>query len=348
MDLAVLLSDYELLQPEWLWLITPLIIYIFIRPFLIKKQWIKQNNQPSTISVKHPYALDNTALHLKTKQSTNIFTTLLAGSLIALALAQPIHRGEKVTTADTSADIMLIIDTSISMVIRDYQLDGKRVDRMTMTQTLLDRFSRRFSGQRIGIVIFGDPPQILLKPSKDKDLVRHLIHRLEPTVSGRMAALGDAIAIAADFVKSDKQSKKTVLVLISDATTPVGKLSPIEGAKRAAESNTVLHTIAIGSTDTTKNNMSASQMGELLYEASDVELLSEMAKITGGESFHGTDVKSIDAALDYIEKRHQVKSSDRFSPRKTQALYFWPLLLAILLLGMKELFSIRNKKSSNA
>jgi hypothetical protein len=163
-----------------------------------------------------------------------------------------------------------------------------------------------------------------------------------------MAALGDAVSIAADFVKSDIQSTETVLVLISDATTPVGKLSPIEGAKRAAESSTVLHTIAIGSTDTTKNNMSASQMGELLYEASDVKLLREMAKITGGESFHGTNVKSIDAALDYIEKRHQIRSSDRFSPRKIQALYFWPLLLAILLLTMKELFSIWNKKSSIA
>ncbi|MFK5950239.1 MAG: VWA domain-containing protein [Methylococcales bacterium] len=346
MDLTHLLvefRDYKLLQAEWLWLIIPLILFLFMRPLMLKKKWLKQNSVVNSTKVKHPYAnkvsqYDKPSVCDKFKRSWQIIITLICGCLFLLTLAQPVKMAEKKASTPVSADIMLVIDTSISMVIRDYKLQGKRVDRMTMTQALLDRFVDHFSGKRVGIVIFGDPPQILLKPSKDKNLVRHLIHRLTPTIAGRMAALGDAVAIASDYIKSNDLPTETVLVLISDATSPSGKLSPIEGAKRAAESNTVLHTIAIGSVNTDMENQKSSQYGELLYEAADVKLLQQMAEITGGKSFHGIDVSAIDDALNQIEKRHQITTHKNY-PRKQQALYYWPLLVSLLLLGLNELFN---------
>jgi len=348
MDLTHLLlefRDYKLLHAEWLWLIIPLIFFLFIRPLMLKKKWLKQNSSVNYTRVKHPYAnkeiqYDKPSVRDKLNRSWQFIIILTCGCLFLLALAQPVKMGQRKasTSSPVSADIMLVIDTSISMVIRDYQLEGKRVDRMTMTQALLDRFVDHFSGQRVGIVIFGDPPQILLNPSKDKSLVRHLLHRLKPTIAGRMSALGDAVAIAADYIKYNDSPTETILVLISDATSPSGKLSPIEGAKRAAESNTVLHTIAIGSVNTDMENQKASQYGELLYEAADVNLLQQMAEITGGQSFHGMDVSSIDEALKQIEKRHQIIHNKTY-PRKQQALYYWPLLIALMLLSIKELLN---------
>jgi len=345
-------TNYKLLQPAWLWFIIPLIAFLLIQPWLIKKQWLKQNHSLNLIAVKHPFAHQNSdhsdsLFQSRRKTSLQLFFTTLSSSLILLALAQPVKLGAQAEHTSSSANIMLIIDTSISMVIRDYQLDGKRVDRMTMTQALLDRFSSRFSGQRIGIVIFGDPPQVLLKPSKDKNLVRHLIHRLKPSIAGRMAALGDAVAIAAEYIKSDETQTETVLVLFSDAVSPSGKLSPIEGAKRVAEANMVLHTIAIGSTDTAQNNLSASHLGELIYDAADVKLLQQMASITGGESFRGDDVASIDNALNKIEQRHKILTGPNLS-RKQQVLYYWPLLIALFLLGFRELLTQSRTMSSTS
>jgi len=338
--------EYKLLYANWLWLIIPLMLFLLLRPLMLKKKWLKQNSSVDSTTVKHPYAnkdiqYDKPSVGDKLNRSWQIFIILTCGCLFLLALAQPVKLDERKasTSSLVSADIMLIIDTSISMVIRDYQLEGERVDRMTMTQALLDRFVDRFSGQRVGIVVFGDPPQILLKPSKDKKLVRHLIHRLTTSIAGRMAALGDAVAIAADYIKSNDLPTETILVLISDATSPSGKLSPIEGAKRAANSNTVLHTIAIGSVNTQMENQKASQYGELLYEAADVELLQQMAEITGGQSFYGRDVSAIDEALNKIEKRHQITNSKTY-PRKQLALYYWPLLIALLLLGLNEFLNI--------
>ncbi len=347
MDLSRLLSDYAFLHPGWLWMIFPVLIFVLIQPLFIKKAWLASQNSPVNITVvKHTLAVNNLAPHLNLKSSQQVFFTLVCSCLLLLAIAQPVRLGARIIIPATSADLMLIIDTSISMVTRDYQMNGKRVERMTMTQVLLDRFSRRYSGKRIGIIVFGDPAQIILKPSEDKTLVRHLIHRLRPTIAGRQAALGDAVAIAAEYIKSDKQLSETVLVLISDAARPSGKLSPIEGAKRVAEAGAILHTIAIGSTSSDDNNVSTSQMGELIYEATDVKLLQQMAQLTGGESFHGVDIESIDTALEQIEQRHLQQSNEQFSPRKQQSLYAWPLLSALFLLIIKDLLLNRHTKAS--
>ncbi len=339
-----MMKDYLLLQPGWLWLIPALLIFILLSPWLQKQGWLKRQSQMmAATSVRHPQAL----AYRKQYSYKNTATYFLAGlcsCLMLLALAQPVRLGAKVKMPATSADILLIIDTSISMVMKDYRLDGQRVDRMSMTQALLDRFSRRFSGKRIGIVVLGEQPLILLPPSEDRTLVRHMIHQLKPTIAGRQAALGDAVAIAADYIQSDNINNKTVMVLISSADAPSGNLSPIAGAERASNAGVILHTIAIGSSD-----RQASKTGELIYQPVDLKLLQQMATMTGGESFHAIDVASMDAALRNIEQRHQIIAGDKFKPRRQQPLYHWPLLTALLLLMVITLLpNVRVKKSGHS
>lgn len=347
MAVTEMISDYLLLQPGWLWLIPPVLIFILLSPLLRKWGWLKRQNLAiPAISVRHPQAMDYQ--HKSSASNTSgYFLAGICSCLMLLALAQPVHLGTRInTTTATSADVLLIIDTSISMVMNDYRLDGQRVNRMTMTQALLDRFSRRFTGKRIGIVVLGEQPQILLSPSEDKALVRYMIHQLKPTISGRQAALGDAVAVAAEYIKSDKVNNETVMVLISSADAPSGKLSPVAGVERAIDAGAILHTIAIGSTES-----HASRPGELIYEPVDLKLLQQMAQMTGGESFHAVDVATMDDALHSIEQRHQIipdKASDnKAAPRSHQPLYHWPLLAALLLLMMRTLRQNRNSKQAS-
>jgi len=350
MAVTEVMNNYLLLHPGWLWLIAPVFVFLLLAPWLRKRGWLRAQKQvmPST-SVRHPQAM----VFQKETAVVNTGNYFLAGfcaCLMLLALAQPVRLGADIKASATSADILLIIDTSISMVMKDYQLDGQRVDRMSMTQALLDRFTRRFSGKRIGIVLLGEQPQILLAPSEDKALVRYMIHQLKPTISGRSAALGDAVAVAAEYIQSDKINNETVMVLISSADAPGGKLSPIAGVEHAIDAAAILHTIAIGSTD-----MQASQSGELIYEPADLKLLQQMAQMTGGESFHAVDVATMDAALRSIEQRHQVlpdnglnnNGPDNKTPRLQQPLYHWPLLVALLLLMIMAVRPNRDGKKSS-
>lgn len=332
------MNDYLFLQPGWLFCIPLIFLFLIVRPWLIGHGLLRtESGVISAAIVKHPQAANHQAQASKSTNS-HLFFIAVSTILLLVALAQPIRLGAQVETPATSADIMLIIDTSISMVMRDYQLEGKRVNRMTMTKALLDRFTRRFSGKRIGIVLLGDQPQILLQPSEDKALVRYMIHQLKPTISGRNAALGDAIAVAADYIGSDKIKDETVMVLISSADTPLGKLSPITGAERARDAGAILHTIAIGSSDSQD-----SQSGELLFEEADLALLNELALLTGGKSFHAKNVAVMDAALMSIEKHHQTVSNKEWAPRLKHALYQWPLLAAIFLLMMMALLPLQGR-----
>ncbi len=354
------MSDIYFLYPGWLWLIPLSIAYTLLLSW-IEKQGLtitgtsSREAGVSIPAVRHPLAM---SLPLKSSLNNNpdksvisVFLTqklsvIIISTLMLVALAQPVQPGERVKPVATSADVMLIIDTSISMVMRDYILDSQRVDRMTMMQALLDRFSRRFTGERIGIIIFGDQALMVLQPSKDKALVRHMIHRLKPTIAGRRAAIGDAIAIAADYIQTKQIRDETVLVLISSAAIPDGKLSPVAGVEHAMNNGTgqkdiTLHTIAIGSPD-----VQASLPGELIYEPVDIDLLQQLAEMTGGESFHAKDVTSMDAALHAIEKRHQKVTGEKNmhddtvdkNQRPRQPLYYWPLLGALLFL---MLFMVR-------
>ena len=331
------MADILLLQPEWLWLI-PLVILI---PWLIKHGYVNTARQQTPATpVRHPLAGDMTgkSSYRRTRQH---LLPVIVGCLLLLTLSQPVRLGARLPTPPAPIDLMLIIDTSVSMALKDYQLDGKAVDRMAMTQALLDRFTRRYNGKRIGIVVLGDKPHILLQPSEDHELVRHLIHRLRTTVAGRQAALGDAVAVAAEHAKANDSTSETVMVLISDAVLPSGKLSPVEGARRAAESGAVLHTIAIGAT-----SMQEDVQNSLIYEPADTKLLRQMAQITGGDSFHAVDVAAMDAALTSIEKHQQTTATTQLAPKLQEALYIWPLVFAIILLAISNLLPYLTTRDS--
>lgn len=329
-----MLTDYQFLQPGWLWVIPLLWLLWFL---LIRRGVVHAPDDPfATVAVRHPQAAGFQVSSRQINHRGRHLVTLLSGSLILLAVAQPVRLGAGLATPADAVDVMLIIDTSVSMILRDYQLDGKRVNRMVMTQALLDRFTRRFSAQRIGIVVLGEQPHLLLHPTPDKDLVRHFIHRLKPAIGGRLSSLGDAVAVTAAYLKSDRSTAETVMILISDAVTPYGQLSPVEGARRAAAIGAVLHTIAIGST-VEENSVQLREMGELIYQPADLELLKHMADITGGKRFHATDVAAMDAALHEIERVHKNNSTTQATPKLKQPLYVWPLFAAILLLMAQAL-----------
>jgi Ca-activated chloride channel family protein len=318
------MNPIVLQQPEWLWLSIAIVpAYMAYRRGYLRTASVNA----TALSVKHPLTAVLPGQSAQPAQNrvqaglTGIFILL-----VLLSLSQPARLGDRLPAPPQPVDLMLIIDTSISMVLQDYRIDEKPVDRMTMTKVLLDRFIRRYEGKRIGIVVLGEQPHILLQPSEDHNLARHMIHRLRTSIVGRHAALGDAIAVAAEQIEHNTDTLETVMVLISDAVLPQGKLSPIEGARRAAAAGATLHTIAIGS-----SVMQIDAQQSLIFEPADVELLSQLAELTGGKSFHAVDTQAMDKALISIEGDHR-QTTTMTSPQLKEPLYIWPLGASIVLL----------------
>jgi Ca-activated chloride channel family protein len=248
-------------------------------------------------------------------------------ALLCVALAEPVRYGPPLPAKAPPLDIVLVVDVSVSMTLRDYQVDGERVDRLTMAKRLLDRFAARFGGERLALVVLGRPSAIWSPPTADRALVRHLLGRLQLTMAGRNAAIGDALALTAERFGSERLP---IVVLISDAAYPLGRLSPLEGADRLAAAGMTLYSIAIGSADAAA---AGAERGGLIFAATDLALLEAMAERTGGRLFHAVDAQVMAEALDRIESIHRDALPEAESPRQRLPLYPWPLGLALFILA---------------
>jgi len=335
-------AEWDLLQPLWL-LATPLpvLLWLIIRAGRTGGHGIMPPGIHEPIQVRHPLARQ-IAQGRPARRQGHIYYYLysIAGLLLLLALAQPVRYGTPVSAQAQPVDLTLVIDTSVSMVLKDYDVQGEPVDRMTMTRALLKRFAERFNGNRLGLVIIGDRPYPLLQPSGDKDLVQHLLSRLRVGMAGRQAAIGDALAVASEQVLKTAGTTDKVLVLITDAVQPSGSVSPQAAARLIARAGVTLHTIAIGAANQVSERDS---FGKLIYEPADIKLLKELASITGGNSFHAVDADAMDRALKVIEERHTTRKVQA-GPRLQQPLYIWPLAAAMLLLAAVNLLSGRARQ----
>lgn len=131
-------THYELSQPEWLWLF-PLFILMHIIFKLVKTKYIRQSAPTNFIDTSsnqeliHPLVsvLSTTATGVKLKAPSLLLYYLILFFLV-LALTQPVRIGEKLPEPPQERDIVFIVDTSVSMILRDYILDGERIDRMSL------------------------------------------------------------------------------------------------------------------------------------------------------------------------------------------------------------------------
>lgn len=318
-----MVTDLGLLSPAWL-LGLPLLLILLRWPGRSLAELMLR-----PVSLRHPQArawarADRSAVIPGWQRHLPV----LALALLLLALAQPVRYGEPLPDHPSPMQLMLVVDTSVSMVLRDYALDGERMDRLTLAKILLDRFVADFPGREIGLVVLGQPSALWVPLTEDHALLRKLLARLEPVMAGRHAALGDALALTAEhFPTRDNQPR--AVVLITDAVSPSGRLSPQQGVERLRAAGLTLHTIAIGAV----GGALSEGVSELLYEPADLGLLTALAAHTGGLSFHAREASDLQQALLQIEAHHRPGQRVEPAQRLRQPLYHWPLAAALLLLA---------------
>ncbi len=151
----------------------------------------------------------------------------LACALLLLALAQPREVGDWITPPPQGRDIVLVIDTSQTMSIDDFQLAGKKAERLAVLKATLARFVAGRAGDRFGVLAFGSTAATLTPPTFDHAHVIHQIGRLQVGMAGDNTALGDALGLALRQVRHTRL--RPALILVSDgAESNSGDLTPGE------------------------------------------------------------------------------------------------------------------------
>lgn len=348
-DEALKWNDYELMQPEWLWLI---LVFIIMNLLLmrIKSKTISKSNPSAFADVSHE---NQKLLHplisvlsVQVKAVTHKSTSYLFQSLIfiflIIALSQPVQVGKKLPDPPQERDIIFIVDASVSMILRDYVVNGERVDRMTLLKGVLDNFIQKLKGERMSIIVFGDHAYTLVPFTDDQYLLRKMLSRVETTMAGRFNAMGEAIALAVkESVTTNEKNpgntkRKRILVLLTDADQPTGDINPEAAALLAKNEKLPLYTIAIGATSLAAEE---TRKSGLIYAPADLRLLKNLSEITGAKSFQAGDTDALEQAIKSIDLHGTNKRAVKPLYYR-ESLYHWFLIAAFILFSIGQIISL--------
>ena len=169
----------------------------------------------------------------------------LAFALMVLALAQPRQVGEWIVPPPEGRDIVLLIDTSLTMSIRDFRQGEREVERMTVLKDTLARFIEGRPGDRFGVIVFGSEVATLTPPTFDRAHAVAQIRRLQVGMAGPDTALGDALGMALKQVQA-RRLRPAILLVSDGADNNAGTLTPAEALAVARQLGVAIHALQFG------------------------------------------------------------------------------------------------------
>ncbi len=319
--------NYQFLEPWWFLLLLLIPIQIFF-------QWWKVRKRTGDWKL-------NTELSQKTEQQQRtlqwirrffLALPILATVFLVLALARPFHwklDQQKFQENKYGIDIILALDVSLSMYTTDFS-----PNRLTVAKQVASEFIKGRSGDKIGLVLYSGEAYTACPATLNYDL---LLSRLRAAKTDNLkpgTAIGLGLGTSIAQLR-DKNLKSKVIILLTDGSNNMGKISPKEAAMIAQQKNICVHTVGIGSTR--KDAPIVGPDGEVLDLPTgemDEASLQEIASLTGGQYFKADDetsLREIYQTIDQMEKRKIQERPVSANPPPTPDTFLILSLLSLVL-----------------
>jgi Ca-activated chloride channel family protein len=264
----------------------------------------------------------------------------LAWILLVLAAARPERIGEELDVPVAGRNLMLAVDLSGSMDQKDFELAGRRVDRLTATKAVASDFIERREGDRIGLILFGERAYLQVPLTLDRKTVNILLMEAFIGLAGEKTAIGDAITLAVRRVhEQERDEGDQVLVLLTDGANTAGEVQPIKAAELAQQVGLRIYTIGIGADQLEVASLIGGRRRINPSADLDEDTLTQIAALTGGRYFRATDTASLQDIYKLVDELEPVEEPESgFRPVKSY--YFYPLGLALGLVLAMSLVSL--------
>ena len=229
-----------------------------------------------------------------------------------VALARP-RLGKTLTQVEASGiDIMLVIDVSGSMLIKDFTVGGDPATRVDAVREVTRKFIEGRPNDRIGLIAFAGRPYVVSPMTLDHDWLMQNLDRLKVGLVEDGTAIGSGIAAGASRL-NDKKSKSRVLVLLTDGENNAGKIPPNTAAEAVKALDIRLYAIGAGINGIApapvpdrRGGFLTDLSGNLMYQNQPVHFneagLKEVARIADGKFFRATDTESLEQIYSDIDK----------------------------------------------
>jgi len=265
--------------------------------------------------------------HSLTRQARLPFL-LLIWCLVLLALAGPRWVGEPRPLAREGHNIMLALDLSPSMAVNDMFWQHRHVTRLAMVKHAANQFVQNRINDKIGLIVFGERAYLQTPLTYDHHNVLQRLQDATAGLAGKSTSIGDALGLAVKHLQA-VPDKGRIIILLTDGANNSGVLAPLKAAELARDDGIKIYTIGLGSeVDTQTFNgmfLSMNASAEL-----DEETLIQVARMTKARYFRATDMKSLQAIYQAINRMETV-SQEQATFRPQHDYYPWPLALAWVL-----------------
>lgn len=253
---------------------------------------------------------------------------LLIWVLLVAACARPQWLGEPIQQSVSGRDLLMAVDLSGSMRERDFLLGNTSVDRLTATKMVAGQFIERRSGDRIGLILFGDQAYLQAPLTFDRVTVATFLDEAAIGLAGEKTAIGDAIGLAVKRLRKNPADQR-VLILLTDGANTAGLVSPLKAAELAAREGLKIYTIGIGADEMIIRDFFGARRVNPSADL-DEETLKKIAEQTGARYFRARDTKELETIYALLDRLEPVEKDQQFF-RPEIALFYWPLGLALIL-----------------
>jgi Ca-activated chloride channel family protein len=308
---------------EWPWL-------LLILPLPLLVYWLPAKKKATAVALKMPVMVDNITSPMIGQQKNNVSLILLSivWGLLVLAVCRPQWLGEPINIPTAGREMMIAVDLSGSMQVEDMQLNGSTVNRLDMLKTLLGEFIERRSGDKLGLILFGDDAYMQTPMTFDRKTVKQMLDESVLGLVGKKTAIGDAMALAVKRFNEKKQSNR-VLLLLTDGQNTAGKITPEQALELAVDKKITIYTIGIGADVMLQRSLFGTRKVNPSSELDEKSLLN-IATQTKGQYFRARSSEDMNTIYQLLDQLEPVEQEEK-QMRPLTALFFWPLGMALII-----------------
>ncbi len=254
---------------------------------------------------------------------------------IVIALCRPQQMIEESRIETEGIDIIIAIDTSTSMLAEDFELKGKRTNRLEAVKEVVKEFIENRISDRIGIIAFAAKAYTVSPLTLDYGWLIQTLDRVKIGLIEDGTAIGSGLGSSLSRLK-DTEAKSKVVILLTDGRNNAGKISPLTAAEAASALDIKVYTIGAG-TKGYAPYPDRDLFGNKVYRRVQIEIDEETLKSIAGKAsglyFRATDtnsLRSIYKEIDLLEKT-EIEESGYIEYKEMFHWFLIPGLILILL-----------------
>ncbi len=266
--------------------------------------------------------------------------------LIILAIASPVRIEKEEGGTQNSADVILALDISNSMLATDV-----KPSRLEQAKNFIQRLAPALDGERLGLVFFAGEAFPQMPLSTDFEALLMFARNAQPDfITDQGTDIGAAVECCKRMLETDAATGRAI-VLISDGENHEEKV--LQRVREARDAGVLVYTVGVGTSTgvnipAERGTLQYDGMGKPVRTSANESLMQSLAESGGGVALN---LREPERALQTIKKAvSSLQKSAVTANAKSKKIYYFPwlLLLALLLLIAEQVIQWKKKGVSVA